>query len=100
MNLPRGYWTVEQTAEYYHVPEDTLRHWRHVGKGPLAVRPGRELLYPVAEIERYDAVLMAEASERAEGRNPRRADLRLLASAEGMAEAVTRRRPRRQARPA
>ena len=73
MSQPGGYWTIEQVAEYYRVPVATLRYWRHLGKGPVAVRPGTRLLYPVASIERYDAELLAEAREREDGRSPWRA---------------------------
>ena len=89
-----GYWTADQTAKYYHVPLDTLRHWRHVGKGPVAVRPGKDLLYPQAEIERYDAQLLAEARERAAERNPLRPDLALLTGPDDGLVPITRSRRR------
>lgn len=94
VNQPRGYWTAEQTAEYYHVPVDTLRHWRHMGKGPAAVRPGKDLLYPVAEIARYDAELLAQAHQRAAERNPLHPALAVLPGADEGVVPITRRRGR------
>jgi hypothetical protein len=78
MNQPGGYWTSAEVASYYRVTEDTLRYWRYGGKGPLAVRAGKELLYPAGEITRYDEELLAEARDRAIARNPSRAALQVL----------------------
>jgi hypothetical protein len=94
MNQSRGYWTADETAEYYHVPLDTLRYWRHMGKGPAAVRPGKDLLYPVAEIERYDAELLAQAHQRAAERNPQRPALAVLPRPDEGVVPITRRRGR------
>jgi hypothetical protein len=67
---PSGYYTVDEAAEHYRTSPETMRYWRHLGKGPLAVKPGTQLLYPVSEIERYDAELLAEAQQRATERQP------------------------------
>jgi hypothetical protein len=82
MNQPGGYWTSAEVASYYRVTEDTLRYWRYAGNGPLAVRAGKELLYPVAEIARYDQELLAAARDRALARNPGRTALQVLPGGE------------------
>jgi hypothetical protein len=68
-SLP-GYLTIEEAAEHYRATPGTLRYWRHIGRGPLAVKPGTTLLYPVEEIARHDAQLLAEAQQLAAERDP------------------------------
>lgn len=46
--------TVPEVAERYRTNENTVRYWRHVGYGPKGVKVGARVLYPRAEIERFD----------------------------------------------
>jgi hypothetical protein len=46
--------TVPEVAERYRTNENTVRYWRHTGYGPKGVRVGARVLYPRAEIERFD----------------------------------------------
>ncbi len=32
---------------------DTVRYWRHVGKGPVSFRTGRKVLYAVQDVENW-----------------------------------------------
>lgn len=48
------FWTIEQVADHYRRTVDTVRYWRHIGYGPKGKRVGRRVLYPRAEIERFD----------------------------------------------
>jgi hypothetical protein len=98
VNQSRGYLTAGETAEYYHVPLDTLRYWRHVGKGPVAVRPGKDPIYPLTEIVRFDAELLVEARARAAARNPRGPGLTTEAGAEHGVVPIVRTRGRRRER--
>jgi hypothetical protein len=61
------------------------------------VRAGKELLYPVGEITRFDEELLAEARDRAIARNPSRAALQVLPGQEDATVLpITRTRGKRQ----
>jgi hypothetical protein len=53
--------TLAEVAERYRTHEHTVRHWRLKGYGPRGVRVGRQVLYPVSEVERFDAELLDKA---------------------------------------
>ena len=63
-----GYLTVPEVAEHYRTTEGTIRWWRYTGYGPKGVKLGASrnsrVLYPVAEIQRFDAEL-ARGGDRA-----------------------------------
>jgi len=44
-----------QLAQRWHVSPRTLEQWRWRGTGPLYVKIGARVLYPVAEVEAYEA---------------------------------------------
>lgn len=46
--------TVPEVAERYRTNENTVRYWRHISYGPKGVKVGARVLYPRAEIERFD----------------------------------------------
>lgn len=46
--------TPKETAERLRVTTGTLANWRVLGQGPKFVKLGRKVLYPVAQIERYE----------------------------------------------
>ena len=97
VNQPPDYLTIDEAAEHYRTTADTMRYWRHLGQGPVAVKPGTKLLYPASEIRRYDEELLSEARQQAAERSPtpREAD----ASAFALDQARTRlSRPARRAR--
>lgn len=50
------YWTTKDIARRYHVSVDTARAWHREGKGPRGFKNGQKILYPDAEVRRYDAV--------------------------------------------
>lgn len=52
-----AYLVIEEIAERYRKPVETIRYWRKTGFGPRAVRVGSTLLYPRAEVERFDREL-------------------------------------------
>lgn len=37
--------TLEETSELLRLPVNTLRYWRHVGKGPASARLGARVMY-------------------------------------------------------
>lgn len=55
------YLTLPEVAERYRTTEATVRYWRHNGYGPKGVRLGTRVLYPRAEIERFDRQLADQA---------------------------------------
>lgn len=48
------FWTMEEAAAHYRTTVATLRYWRYTGYGPNGTKVGRSVLYPRAEIERFD----------------------------------------------
>jgi len=48
------FWTMDEVAVHYRTTVATLRYWRYTGYGPKGTRVGRSVLYPQAEIERFD----------------------------------------------
>jgi hypothetical protein len=56
-----AYYTTPEIAERYRTPEKTVRYWRAIGYGPKGTRVGVRVLYPRAEVERYDTELAQQA---------------------------------------
>ncbi len=57
----QGYLTLAEVADHYRTTEGTVRYWRHLGRGPKGIKLGTRVLFPRAEVERFDAQLAAEA---------------------------------------
>lgn len=58
------YLTIGEVATRYRVEVSTVRHWRVIGVGPRGVHAhgGKgKLIYPAAEIRRYDNELLQRA---------------------------------------
>lgn len=51
------YLTTAEVAERYRTAESTVRYWRQIGKGPRGVKIGKRVLYPEAELLRYEEAL-------------------------------------------
>lgn len=45
--------TTDEVAEQIRVKSETLRYWRHVGKGPKGTRRGSRVFYEAAELARW-----------------------------------------------
>ena len=52
--MPR-YLTTDEVAERFRTSPATVRYWVHVGYGPASIKVGRRRLYPVAEVESFEA---------------------------------------------
>ncbi|MBT2398069.1 AlpA family transcriptional regulator [Streptomyces sp. ISL-100] len=52
------YLTTAEVAERYRAAESTVRYWRHIKKGPLGIKVGKRVLYPEAELLRYERTLI------------------------------------------
>lgn len=51
------YLTSTEVAERYRTALATVRYWRVINYGPKGVKVGRRVLYPMAQIRRFDAAL-------------------------------------------
>lgn len=54
--------TTAEVAEVTRTPVETVRYWRHVGKGPRSFKVGRRVLYAVDDVESW-----LEAARKAAG---------------------------------
>ena len=52
-----NYFTTAEVATRYRTVPSTVRFWRHIGYGPKGVKVGRRVLYPHAELQKFDAQL-------------------------------------------
>lgn len=55
--MTHAYLTTQEVAELLRTPAETVRYWRHVGKGPKSfkVAGGRRVLYAVEDVETFIA---------------------------------------------
>jgi excisionase family DNA binding protein len=50
------YLTTEEVATLMRTSPETVRYWRHVGKGPKSFKPGgRRVLYAREDVEKFIA---------------------------------------------
>src|SRR4051794_33425807 len=49
------YLTTAEVAEVLRTPAETVRFWRHAGKGPKSFKVGRRVLYAVEDVEAFIA---------------------------------------------
>jgi DNA-binding transcriptional MerR regulator len=47
--------TTAEVAEALRAPVETVRYWRHIGKGPKSFKLGRRVLYAVEDVEAFIA---------------------------------------------
>jgi excisionase family DNA binding protein len=51
--LTSGYLTTGEVAELVRTSPETVRYWRHIGKGPASFKVGRRVLYEAADVESW-----------------------------------------------
>ena len=56
------YLTTAEVAELLRAPVETVRFWRHVGKGPASFKAGRRVLYELVDVDAWIAQAKAKAS--------------------------------------
>jgi len=49
------YLTTAEVAELLRAPIETVRYWRHVGKGPTSFKAGRRVLYDIENVDAWIA---------------------------------------------
>ncbi len=47
--------TTAEVAEILRTPAETIRFWRHLGKGPASFKVGRRVLYAREDVEQFIA---------------------------------------------
>jgi hypothetical protein len=58
------YLTPPELAERFRTTVAVVRYWRHQGYGPKGIKVGARVLYPVAEVERFERELQPPAGAR------------------------------------
>ncbi|WP_245879200.1 helix-turn-helix transcriptional regulator [Streptomyces reticuliscabiei] len=51
------YLTTKDVAARYRTAPSTVRYWRHIGYGPKGIKVGRQILYSLTEIGRFEKAL-------------------------------------------
>jgi hypothetical protein len=54
--------TTDEVADRYRTTPETVRYWRHIGKGPRSFKVGRRVLYNLADVEAWERVAREGAS--------------------------------------
>jgi excisionase family DNA binding protein len=49
------YLTTDEVSEVLRTPAETVRYWRHIGKGPQSFKLGRRVLYAREDVEAFIA---------------------------------------------
>jgi hypothetical protein len=62
------YLTTKELAERFRTAPSSIRDWRSKGFGPLGIRFGRNVLYPLPEVEKWEQ-RQYEAAQRQHRRN-------------------------------
>lgn len=47
------YLTTNEVAELLRQPVETVRYWRHIGKGPKGFKIGRRVLYAADDVREF-----------------------------------------------
>jgi excisionase family DNA binding protein len=45
--------TTEEVGAMVRAPAETVRYWRHIGKGPRSFKVGRRVLYRRSDVEAW-----------------------------------------------
>ncbi len=54
--------TTDEVAALVRTPVETVRFWRHVGKGPRSFKVGRRVLYEEEDVKAWLADIRAAGS--------------------------------------
>lgn len=63
------YLTTAEVAEHLRTSVETVRYWRHIGKGPASFKVGRSVLYELADVEAFIEDAKREAATLRGGAN-------------------------------
>ncbi len=57
------YMTTAEVAQVFRTSPETVRYWRHVGRGPRSFRVGRRVLYARSDVQQWaDRLRESEAA--------------------------------------
>ena len=56
--------TTQEGGDLARTPVETVRYWRHIGKGPKSFKLGRRVLYAEADVLAWIASQQEEAAAR------------------------------------
>ncbi len=59
--MSETYDTTAEVADICRTSADTVRYWRHIGKGPKSFKVGRRVLYAHSDVEAWLASARAGA---------------------------------------
>ncbi len=51
--MPRNL-TTEEVADRFRTSAETVRYWRHTGKGPRSFKVGKRVLYAIEDVEAWE----------------------------------------------
>jgi excisionase family DNA binding protein len=54
--------TTDEVAAYLNLPPQTLKLWRHKGKGPKFIKAGKHVRYRWPDVERWEADELRQAT--------------------------------------
>lgn len=57
------YLTTPEVAALCRTASETVRYWRHVGRGPRSFKVGRRVLYDAADVRTWLATLKADQAQ-------------------------------------
>jgi len=57
------YMTTTEVAERYRTSPESVRFWRHVGKGPKSFKVGRRVLYAEEDLVAFEQALRGAGRE-------------------------------------
>lgn len=52
--MTEKYLTTAELAARLRTKPETIRYWRHIGKGPRSWKPGRTVLYAIEDVEAWE----------------------------------------------
>ena len=56
------YMTTTEVADLCRTSPETVRYWRHIGRGPLSFKAGRRVLYEARDVESWLEELKAASA--------------------------------------
>ncbi len=62
ISIQNGRMTEKELAEHWGVKRNTLQKWRSAGVGPIYVKIGGKVIYPLEAIREYERSRMFYAS--------------------------------------
>ena len=62
MIIDAEYMTTAEVADLLRTSPETVRYWRHIGKGPKSWKAGRRVLYAIEDVQAWIETARAVAA--------------------------------------